>query len=57
MFVHKAAVVGGGTMGGQIAQAIANSDTPVVKQTFSGMGRQEVVHSETRPTPTTTQAT
>ena len=30
MFVHKAAVVGGGTMGGQIAQAIANSDTPVV---------------------------
>ena len=30
MFVHKAAVVGGGTMGGQIAQAIASSDTPVV---------------------------
>mgnify|MGYP000872080026 FL=1 len=30
MFVHKAAVVGGGTMGGQIAQAIAASDTPVV---------------------------
>lgn len=30
MFVHKAAVVGGGTMGGQIAQAIASSDIPVV---------------------------
>lgn len=30
MFVQKAAVVGGGTMGGQIAQAIAASDTPVV---------------------------
>jgi enoyl-CoA hydratase/3-hydroxyacyl-CoA dehydrogenase len=30
MFVHKAAVVGGGTMGGQIAQAIAASDVPVV---------------------------
>ena len=30
MFVHKAAVVGGGTIGGQIAQAIAASDTPVV---------------------------
>ena len=30
-----------------------NSDTPVVKQTFGGMGKQEVVHSETRPTPTT----
>lgn len=30
MFVHKAAVVGGGTMGGQIAQAIAASDTTVV---------------------------
>ncbi|MCO5315255.1 MAG: enoyl-CoA hydratase-related protein [Solirubrobacterales bacterium] len=30
MFVQKAAVVGGGTMGGQIAQAIAASDIPVV---------------------------
>ncbi|MFM9077446.1 MAG: 3-hydroxyacyl-CoA dehydrogenase NAD-binding domain-containing protein, partial [Solirubrobacterales bacterium] len=30
MFVQKAAVVGGGTMGGQIAQAIASSDVPVV---------------------------
>ncbi|HMW46524.1 MAG TPA: 3-hydroxyacyl-CoA dehydrogenase NAD-binding domain-containing protein, partial [Solirubrobacterales bacterium] len=30
MFVHKAAVVGGGTMGGQIAQAIAAADIPVV---------------------------
>src|SRR5262245_27838928 len=30
MFVSKAAVVGGGTMGGEIAQAIATSDIPVV---------------------------
>src|SRR6476619_2138389 len=30
MFVFKAAVVGGGTMGGEIAQAIAASDIPVV---------------------------
>src|SRR3712207_7016752 len=30
MFVFKAAVVGGGTMGGQIAQAIAAADIPVV---------------------------
>jgi len=30
MFVSKAAVVGGGTMGGQIAQAIAAADIPVV---------------------------
>jgi enoyl-CoA hydratase / 3-hydroxyacyl-CoA dehydrogenase len=30
MFVSKAAVVGGGTMGGEIAQAIAAADTPVV---------------------------
>ncbi len=30
MFVSKAAVVGGGTMGGEIAQAIAASDIPVV---------------------------
>src|SRR3954465_11882944 len=30
MFVSKAAVVGGGTMGGEIAQAIASSDIPVV---------------------------
>jgi hypothetical protein len=30
-----------------------NSDTPVVKQSFGGMGKQEVVHTETRPTPTT----
>ena len=27
MFVSKAAVVGGGTMGGEIAQAIAAADT------------------------------
>ena len=30
MFVSKAAVVGGGTMGGEIAQAIAASDIPVL---------------------------
>jgi enoyl-CoA hydratase/3-hydroxyacyl-CoA dehydrogenase len=30
MFVSKAAVVGGGTMGGEIAQAIASADIPVV---------------------------
>jgi enoyl-CoA hydratase / 3-hydroxyacyl-CoA dehydrogenase len=30
MFVTKAAVVGGGTMGGEIAQAIAAADIPVV---------------------------
>src|SRR3954453_21451236 len=30
MFVSKAAVVGGGTMGGEIAQAIADSHIPVV---------------------------
>jgi enoyl-CoA hydratase/3-hydroxyacyl-CoA dehydrogenase len=30
MFVFKAAVVGGGTMGGEIAQVIANAEIPVV---------------------------
>jgi 3-hydroxyacyl-CoA dehydrogenase len=30
MFVFKAAVVGAGTMGGEIAQAIANAEVPVV---------------------------
>ncbi len=30
MFVFKAAVVGAGTMGGEIAQAIAAADVPVV---------------------------
>lgn len=30
-----------------------SGETAVVKQSFSGMGKQEVVHSETRPTPTT----
>ncbi|MGN6557574.1 MAG: 3-hydroxyacyl-CoA dehydrogenase NAD-binding domain-containing protein, partial [Solirubrobacterales bacterium] len=30
MFVSKAAGVGGGTMGGEIAQAIAAADIPVV---------------------------
>ena len=30
MFVSKAAVLGGGTMGGEIAKVIANADIPVV---------------------------
>ena len=30
MFVFKAAVVGAGTMGGEIAHTIANADIPVV---------------------------
>ena len=30
MFVFKAAVVGAGTMGGEIAQTIASADIPVV---------------------------
>ena len=30
MFVFKAAVLGGGTMGGEIAQMIAAADIPVV---------------------------
>ena len=30
MFVFKAAVVGAGTMGGEIAHVIANADIPVV---------------------------
>jgi 3-hydroxyacyl-CoA dehydrogenase len=30
MFVFKAAVLGGGTMGGEIAQVIANADIPVI---------------------------
>ena len=30
MFVFKAAVLGGGTMGGEIAQVIASADIPVV---------------------------
>ena len=42
MFVFKAAVVGAGTMGGEIAQVIANADVPVVlkdiKQEFVDHG-------------------
>ena len=30
MFVFKAAVLGAGTMGGEIAQVIASADVPVV---------------------------
>src|SRR5262245_66354386 len=36
MFVSKAAVVGGGTMGGEIAQAIAAADIPVVVKDIEG---------------------
>src|SRR3954470_13380192 len=45
MFVFKAAVVGAGTMGGQIAQTIAAAGIPVVlkdvKQEFVDAGLQE----------------
>jgi len=45
MFVFKAAVVGAGTMGGEIAQAIAAADIPVVlkdvKQEFIDVGLQK----------------
>jgi 3-hydroxyacyl-CoA dehydrogenase len=45
MFVFKVAVVGAGTMGGEIAQAIANSEIPVVlkdvKQEFVDQGLQK----------------
>lgn len=30
-----------------------NSDTPIVKQSFAGVGKQETTHTESRPTPTT----
>src|SRR3712207_1522868 len=45
MFVFKAAVVGAGTMGGEIAQVIAAADIPVVlkdvKQEFVDVGLQK----------------
>ena len=45
MFVFKAAVVGAGTMGGEIAQVIANADVPVVlkdiKQEFVDHGLEK----------------
>jgi enoyl-CoA hydratase / 3-hydroxyacyl-CoA dehydrogenase len=45
MFVFKAAVLGGGTMGGEIAQVIANADIPVVvkdvDQTFVDHAREK----------------
>jgi 3-hydroxyacyl-CoA dehydrogenase len=45
MFVFKAAVVGAGTMGGEIAQTIANADIPVVlkdvEQTFVDQGLEK----------------
>jgi 3-hydroxyacyl-CoA dehydrogenase len=45
MFVFKAAVVGAGTMGGEIAQVIANSEIPVVlkdvKQEFVDQGLEK----------------
>src|ERR1044072_5863795 len=46
MFVRKAAVLGGGTMGGQIAQTIAAADIPVVvrdvKQEFVDAAIEEI---------------
>src|SRR5688500_16104417 len=54
MFVFKAAVVGAGTMGGEIAQVIAAADIPVVlkdvKQEFVDAGlakAREVTQSQT----------
>jgi 3-hydroxyacyl-CoA dehydrogenase len=45
MFVFKAAVVGAGTMGGEIAQVIANAEVPVVlkdiEQRFVDMGMEK----------------
>ena len=45
LFVFKAAVVGAGTMGGEIAQAIASADIPVVlkdvKQEFVDHGLEK----------------
>jgi 3-hydroxyacyl-CoA dehydrogenase len=45
MFVFKAAVVGAGTMGGEIAQTIANADIPValkdVEQKFVAQGLEK----------------
>ena len=45
MFVFKAAVVGAGTMGGEIAQVIASADVPVVlkdvEQKFVDQGLQK----------------
>ncbi len=45
MFVFKAAVVGAGTMGGEIAQSIANAEIPVVlkdvKDEFVGQGLEK----------------
>jgi 3-hydroxyacyl-CoA dehydrogenase len=45
MFVFKAAVVGAGTMGGEIAQVIAAADVPVVlkdiKQEFVDAGLEK----------------
>jgi 3-hydroxyacyl-CoA dehydrogenase len=45
MFVFKAAVVGAGTMGGEIAQVIANAEVPVVlkdvKQEFVDQGLEK----------------
>ena len=49
MFVFKAAVVGAGTMGGEIAQTIANVDIPVVlkdvKQEFVDAGLEKARRS------------
>ena len=44
MFVSKAAVLGGGTMGGEIAQVIAAADIPVVVKDI----KQEFVDARAR---------
>ena len=53
MFVFKAAVVGGGTMGGEIAQAIASADIPVVvkdvEQKFVDHAPREGPRGDRRP--------
>ena len=53
MFVSKAAVLGGGTMGGEIAQVIAAADIPVVvkdiKQEFVDARAREVARGHEVP--------
>ena len=54
MFVFKAAVVGAGTMGGEIAHVIANADIPVVlkdvdqKFVEQGLDKARVAMASTR---------
>ena len=42
MFVFKAAVVGAGTMGGEIAQVIAASGVPVVLKDVYGLSHEDI---------------